>query len=109
MDSLWSILTGLIFAVAFFLLTRRNFVKNVIGVIVLSHGINLLIFTAGGISRGTPAIIKGNETTFTGNTDSLVQALILTAIVIGFGMFAFLIVLLKRYYEEQCEEESNDA
>ena len=111
MDSLWSILTGIIFATAFFLLMRRNLIKNVIGVIVLSHGINLLIFTSGGILRGAPAIIGNKEMVLENGTDSLVQALILTAIVIGFGMFAFLIVLLKRYFEslyEAAEGKDNE-
>ena len=111
MDSLWIVVTGIIFAVAFFLLMRRDLVKNVIGIIVLSHAINFLIFTSGGVVRGSSAIIGENETVLEGGTDSLVQALILTAIVIGFGMFAFLIVLVKRYFEtynEPIKEDSNE-
>ena len=104
MDSLWSVLVGIIFAAAFFLLMRPNLIKNVMGVIILSHGVNLLIFTSGGIRRGAPAIIEKQKTILEGGPDSLVQALILTAIVIGFGMFAFLIALLKRYLESRPDE-----
>ena len=67
----------------------------------LAHkGVNLLIFSMGGFSRGLPPLIGEGEKALTGSfADPLPQALILTAIVIGFGVQAFAIVLLKKVYD----------
>jgi multicomponent Na+:H+ antiporter subunit C len=58
-----------------------------------------LIFTAGGVVRGRPPIIPEEATRLTiPFADPLPQALILTAIVIGFGVQAFSLVLFKHAY-----------
>jgi multicomponent Na+:H+ antiporter subunit C len=66
----------------------------------MSHGANLLIFTAGGPLRGAAPIVNTGETAPTGAmADPVPQALVLTAIVISFGVGAFMLVLFRRAYD----------
>ena len=63
MNILLAFVVGAIYAVALYLMMRRNLVKLVIGLALLSHGTNLLIFTAGGLVRADPPIIEiGKQT-----------------------------------------------
>jgi len=73
----------------------------VIGLIILSNAANLLIFTAAGTTHGKPPLIdETTKTVMAGIADPLPQALVLTAIVIAFGVLAFAVVLIRRAYEE---------
>jgi len=66
----------------------------------LSHGANLLILTAGGLTRAQPPIIPPDATSpIDPSADPLPQALILTAIVIAFSVLAFALVLVRRAHE----------
>ena len=68
--------------------------------VLLGNGINLLIFVAGRLTAATPPIIpKGADAAALPYANPLPQALILTAIVIGFAMFAYLVVLAFRAYQ----------
>ncbi len=79
---------------------RRSIVKLIIGLALLSHGANLLIFLMGGLTRGRPPIVPGGAEYPPGPiADPVPQALVLTAIVIGFGVMAFAVVLTRRVYE----------
>jgi multicomponent Na+:H+ antiporter subunit C len=72
----------------------------VLGLVLLSHGANLLIFTAGGLTRAQPPVVPPGATTPpVPAADPLPQALILTAIVISFGVLAFALVLFHRAYQ----------
>ncbi|WP_127145612.1 Na+/H+ antiporter subunit C [Pelagibacterium montanilacus] len=97
-------LAGLIaafFAVSLYLLLSRAVVRMLLGVVVLSNAVNLLIFTAGRLTAEIPPIIPGSQyVPIEGAANPLPQALILTAIVIGFALFAFLLVLGYRAYQE---------
>ncbi len=96
-----AITIGLLYASGLYMMLRRSIVKLLIGLCLLSHGSNLLIFTAAGLRRGRPPLIRPLETTMSGeHTDPLPPALILTAIVISFAILAFASVLVKRVYEE---------
>ena len=78
---------------------RRSMVKLLIGLTLLSNGANLLIFLLGRLTRGNPPVIGEDEKYLSGlYADPIPQALILTAIVISFGLTAFAIILLKRVY-----------
>lgn len=100
MENLLAILVGLLFAAGIYMLMRRSIVKLAIGLALIGHASTLLIFTVGGLSRSLPAFIQPGETVATGPiADPLPQALILTAIVIGFGLQAFALVLIKRTYD----------
>lgn len=101
MELLLAILTGLLYAAAFYLMMRRSLVKLIIGLVLIGHASNLFIFTLGRLSKGNmPIIPAGAETLVPPFADPLPQALILTAIVISFGVQAFAIVLIKRVYQE---------
>lgn len=90
---------GTLFAVGTFLVLRRDVVRVVWGVAVLGQGANLFLVTMGGLEGSVPVIAHGASPE--GVTDPLVQALVLTAIVIGFGTLAFALVLTIRVYEER--------
>ncbi len=97
MQILLAIVVGFLYASGIFLMMRRSLVKLILGVILLGNGANLLIFLVGGIVKGNPPIIPTDvKQLSTVYADPVPQALILTAIVISFGLQAFAIVLLKR-------------
>lgn len=100
MDLLLAIITGLLYAAGIYMMLRRSLVKLIIGIILLGNGVNLLIFLMGRITKGKPPIIPETSQVFlVGYTDPVPQALILTAIVISFGLQAFAIILIKRAYK----------
>ncbi|MFN4262297.1 MAG: Na+/H+ antiporter subunit C [Thioalkalivibrionaceae bacterium] len=100
MEVLMAITVGLLYSAAIYMMLRRSIVKLVIGLILLSNAANLLIFTVAGLERGAPPLIDEGQATVAGlSADPLAQALILTAIVIGFGVLAFAVVLIHRAYE----------
>ena len=100
MNFLLALIVGLLYATGIYLILRRSLVKVIFGLIFLGHAANLLIFTIGRLTKGIPAFIPlGAETLVEPYADPLPQALILTAIVIGFGVQAFAIVLFKRTYQ----------
>lgn len=94
-----SILTGLLFAAALYLLLHRSFIKLIIGIITFANACNLFLLVAGRLNRHAPAFIhERGKVAIEEVADPLPQAMILTAIVIGLGVQAFSIVLLKRIY-----------
>jgi len=88
---------GGLYAAGLYMMLRRSIVKLIIGLALFGHAANLLIFTVGGLSRAQPPIllylsVDGHAPV----ADPLPQALILTAIVIGFGVQSFALVLIHR-------------
>lgn len=99
MAPILAIAIGALFGTGLYLMLRRSLVKLVLGLSFLAHGANLLIFGVGGLVEGHPPIVAEGETVLVPPyADPLPQALILTAIVIGFGVQAFAIVLLERIH-----------
>lgn len=96
MELLLAILIGTLYAGGIYMLLRRSMVKMIIGLILLGNGVNLLIFLLGGLNKGQPPILSSGVDEF---TDPVPQALILTAIVISFGLQSFAIVLIQKVYE----------
>jgi multicomponent Na+:H+ antiporter subunit C len=92
-----SLVLGLLFAAGTFLVLRRDVVRVVWGVAIVSQSANVFLVTMGGLSGTAPILGHGSAG---GTTDPLVQALVLTAIVIGFGTTAFALVLTYRVYQE---------
>jgi len=93
-------LIGLFFSVAIFLLLSRSVIRMLLGLALFGNGVNLLILVAGRLTRITPPIIREGVYLPEGAiANPLPQALILTAIVIGFAMFTFLLVLGYRAYQ----------
>lgn len=100
METILAITIGGLYAAGLYMMMRRSIVKLIIGLFLLGHAANLLIFTVSGLTRGQPPLIRPGEQTLTGLfADPVPQALILTAIVIGFGVQAFAVVLIKRAYQ----------
>jgi multicomponent Na+:H+ antiporter subunit C len=90
---------GVLYGTGIYMMLRRSLVKLIIGLALLSNGANLLIFSAAGLTRGRPPIVPpGAGAPSPPFADPLPQALILTAIVISFGVLAFTVVLFKRAY-----------
>jgi multicomponent Na+:H+ antiporter subunit C len=97
MHTLMAIVIGVLFAAGFYLLLRRGMVRIIIGLGLMGHAANLLIFTVGGLTRAVPPVIAADQKTLTGAfANPIPQALILTAIVIGFAVQAFMMVLIHR-------------
>jgi multicomponent Na+:H+ antiporter subunit C len=99
MEILLAFVIGALVAISVYLLQRRDLVRMVIGIVILSNAVNLLLFTAGRLTRAEAALISvGATLPPEGSANPLSQALILTAIVIGFGLLAFSLVLVYRTY-----------
>jgi multicomponent Na+:H+ antiporter subunit C len=96
MELLMAVVIGVLFAAGTYLILTRSLLRVVLGTGLLSHASFLLILTMGGLKRGAPPILSGQAA----YTDPLPHALILTAIVIGFGVTAFVLVLAYRAYQE---------
>lgn len=96
-----AIVVGSLYAAGLYMMLRRSIVKLVIGLVLLSHASNLLIFTVGRLTPGSPPLVPEHDHVVAVESiaDPLPQALILTAIVIGLGVQAFTLVLLKRAYQ----------
>ena len=100
MEVLLALVVGILYAGAVYMLLRRSIVKLIIGLALLGHASNLLIFTVGKVTRAAPPVIShGAESLTHTYADPLPQAFILTAIVIGFGVQAFATVLIKRAHQ----------
>lgn len=94
-------LIGVFFTVAIYLLLSRSLIRMLLGIAILGNAVNLLIFTLGRLTREVPPIVPQEMTQPPeAVANPLPQALILTAIVIGFSLFAFLLVLTYRAYQE---------
>ena len=113
METVLAFVVGGLFAAGFYLMLRRSAVKLIIGLGLLGHAFNLLIFTVGGLDRGRPPLVdpkpvapaplqdpaaaaEASAEAAATTANPLPQALILTAIVIGFAVQAFAMVLVYR-------------
>ncbi|MDM5210415.1 Na(+)/H(+) antiporter subunit C [Peribacillus sp. RS7] len=97
MELLMAIVIGILFMCATYLMLSKSILRIIIGTGLLSHGAHLLILTMGGLKGGSVPLLSDDVTTY---VDPLPQALILTAIVISFGVTSFLLVLAYRTYQE---------
>jgi len=84
---------GVLAGSGIYLMLRARTFPVVLGLTLLSYAANLFIFVMGRLAPGAPPIVTADASRY---TDPLPQALVLTAIVIGFGMTAFLVVLALR-------------
>ena len=84
---------GLLTAGGVYLLLQAHTFPMVLGLTLISYAVNLFIFVMGRLAPGAPPLISDQATAY---ADPLPQALVLTALVIGFGMTAFVVVLAVR-------------
>jgi multicomponent Na+:H+ antiporter subunit C len=94
-----ALVVGVLYATGVYMMLRRSIVKLLIGIALLSNAANLLVFSAAAVRRGRPPIVDASGAVAT-TADPLPQALVLTAIVIGFGVLAFTIALIHRVHQE---------
>ncbi len=97
-------LIGGLYAAGFYLMLRRSLIKIILGLAIFGHGANLMILAAGNPTRvdvdvKIPFVPEGAEQLVQPYADPLPQALVLTAIVIGFGLQAFTLALAKSVYD----------
>ena len=95
MEFVMAIVIGILFMAAIYLILSRSLIKVILGTGLLSHGAHLLILTMGGLGGTSPPVLADGVTDY---ADPLPQALILTAIVISFGVTAFILVIAYRTY-----------
>jgi multicomponent Na+:H+ antiporter subunit C len=105
MEALLAVVVAGLYTAGLYLLLRRSLVKIVLGLALVGHGANLLIFTAAGLVRGGAPLVPPGGDAGHPLADPLPQALILTAIVIGFGVLAFALVLFRRVWQSTGSED----
>jgi len=98
MELLLAIVAGVLYATGLYLMLRRRLAQLIIGLSLLSNGSNILILSAAGVTRARPPLIS-EGVSLEQFADPVPQSLILTAIVIGFGVLAFSLVLAHRVHE----------
>lgn len=106
MELLLALVAGVLYATGLYLMLRRRLTQLIVGLSLLASGSNVLIFTAAGLTRGKPPLIAaGTAGPF---ADPVPQSLILTAIVIGFGVLAFSLVLAHRVHRTAATDDIDE-
>jgi multicomponent Na+:H+ antiporter subunit C len=107
-----ALLIGVLYAVGTYLLLQRTLTRVVLGLGLMSHGANLLLLAAGGSAGAVPFVGRTDGGAGAGTADPLPQAMVLTAIVITFGVTAFLLALAFRSWlltgEDQVQDDVED-
>ena len=88
---------GILTAAGIYLTLRGHSFPVIVGLVLLSYAVNLFLFAMGRLAINRPPIISPDAA---GYADPLPQALVLTAIVISFGMTALVVVLALRGFLE---------
>ena len=96
---------GALFAAGTYLLLQKLLSRIIVGLGLIAHGANLILLGSGGEPAAPPVIEEGATGPY---SDPLEQALVLTAIVITFGITAFLLALAYRSWTEQGSDEVED-
>ena len=107
MTAVLAIAVGALFALGTYLLLQRSLTRIVIGLGLAGHATNLLLLLAGG-GAGRPPIADEQAADPSVYADPLPQALALTAIVISFGVTAFLLALAWRSFATTGDDEVED-
>ncbi|WP_142849645.1 Na+/H+ antiporter subunit C [Telmatospirillum sp. J64-1] len=101
MEILLALLVGVLTAGSVWLMLSRSLMRFMLGLVMIGNAANLTIFSSGRLTRGhLPFIPDGAQAPLGLVANPLPQALILTAIVISFGLVAFALVLAYRAWQE---------
>ena len=92
MELVFALVIGALTSSGVYLILRSLTFPVVVGLTMLSYGVNLFLFSSGRLATGQQPVLGTAAT----HSDPLPQALVLTAIVIGFAMTAFVVVLSLR-------------
>jgi len=98
MKLLLPLVIGILFGAGTYLMLKRNILKLVLGLGLISHGANVILVASGWVGPGEVPILGRSEGAVF--VDPIPQALVLTAIVIGFAALAFLLVLALRVFRD---------
>jgi multicomponent Na+:H+ antiporter subunit C len=105
-----AIVAGVLYATGLYLMLRRRLAQLIVGLSLLAGGSNVLIFTAAGLTRGKPPLIPDGANALTSPVaDPVPQSLILTSIVIGFGVLAFSLVLAHRVNRSAATDDIDEV
>ena len=109
MEPFFAIAVGGLAAAAVYLMLSGELLRYIFGLVLLSNAANLAIFVSGRLAPGAPPLIPEGAYAPAGTVaNALPQALVLTAIVIGFGLFAFALVLTFRAWTTLGTLEGDD-
>jgi multicomponent Na+:H+ antiporter subunit C len=110
MEVLLAITAGVLYAAGIYLMLRRRLAQLIIGLGLLNNGTTILIFTSGGLTRSNPPILPAApDLAAQPFADPVPQSLILTAIVIGFGVLAFSLVLAHQVHRATGADDLGDS
>src|SRR3954469_22925980 len=104
MELLLAVVAGVLYAAGLYLMMRRRLAQLIIGLGLLSNGSNILILAAAGVTRARPPLVIAGVPADQ-FADPVPQSLILTAIVIGFGVLAFSLVLAHRVHQSTASDD----
>lgn len=100
METALAFLCGIIAAASIYLMLSGNLIRFIFGLVLATNGVNLLIFVSGRLSHSKPPQIAEKAVVpAEAMANALPQALILTAIVIGFALSIFVFILFYRAYQ----------
>ncbi len=100
METLCALLVGMIAAASVYLILDRNLIRFIFGLVLAGNAVNLLIFTVGRLESRRPPLLPDQAADLQLSlANALPQALILTAIVIGFALLSFVFILFYRAYQ----------
>ena len=100
MEIALSFVIGIIAAGSIYLMLSGNLIRFIFGLVLATNSVNLLIFVSGRLSQTSPPLIPQDAAQPAGPAaNALPQALILTAIVIGFALLTFVFILFYRTYQ----------
>ncbi|MFZ6027139.1 MAG: Na+/H+ antiporter subunit C [Chloroflexota bacterium] len=100
MTFLLAVTAGALFAAGIYMILRRSLVKILVGLLLLGYAVNLLLFNSAVLIPASPPLLAADSQRPPDvYADPVPQALILTAIVISFGVTAFAVTLLRQVYQ----------
>ena len=95
---LWALAAAALFGCGLYMVLSRHVVRMVLGLSLVSSAVNLVVFQAGRIRSAQPPLIRDGATRLGDSADPVPQALVMTAIVIGFALTVILAALALRLY-----------
>jgi multicomponent Na+:H+ antiporter subunit C len=98
MSVLYAFVAAALFGCGLYMVLSRHVVRMVLGLSLLTTAVNLMVFQAGRIRTPLPPLIREGATQLGDTADPVPQALVLTAIVIGFALTVILAALALRLY-----------
>ena len=101
MNLLYALMASIIVACSIYMILSRNMVRLMLGMSMLATGVNIIIFMSGNTQSPLPPLIQKGAIALTETADPLPQALILTAIVIGFALTLVLATLTLRAWRAE--------